>query len=201
MGNAIVARRLAKKRESEFIARRMSGMLWRSLFIICVGREWTQTHGFFALMGGFMLFNCRQQDKTLLPEELESDEFEFPEITESRIQDKSKGDALSKGIVVFQTGWFLMQIIARGVEGLPVTELELVTLAFAVLNFVTYGLWWNKPLDVRCAVPVYKKRVEAVTEGEGARENEDQGDAEGGGGGSVFQRTARAAKRLPAAFG
>src|ERR1700722_17115925 len=176
-------------------------MLWQSVFSIHVGRKWTRTHGFFALMGGFMLFDRRRPVKTILPEELESDEFEFPEITESRIQDKSKGDVLSKGIVVFQTGWFLIQIIARGVEGLPVTELELVTLAFAVLNFVTYGLWWNKPLDVRCAVPVYKKRVEAVTEGEageGARKNEDQGDADGG---PVFQRTARAAKRLPAAFG
>src|ERR1700722_5844186 len=176
-------------------------MLWQSVFSIYIlGRKWTQTHGFFALMGGFMLFDRRRPVKTILPEELESDEFEFPEITESRIQDKSKGYVLSKGIVVFQTGWFLMQIIARGGEGLPVPELGLVTLAFAVLNFVTYGLWWNKPLDVRCAVPVYKKQVE-VAEGEGARENEDQGDADGGGGGSVFQRTARAAKRLLAASG
>src|ERR1700721_4731043 len=165
-------------------------MLWQSVFSIYIGHNWTQTHGFFALMGGFMLFNRHRPVKTILPEELESDEFEFPEITESRIQDKSKGDVLSKGIVVFQTGWFLMQIIARGVEGLPVTELELVTLAFAILNFVTYGLWWNKPLDVRCAVPVYKKQVGAADVGGGARENEDQGDAEGGGGGSVFQRTA-----------
>jgi hypothetical protein len=29
------------------------------------------------------------------------------------------------------------------------TELEILTLAFAVLNFATYGLWWNKPLDVQ----------------------------------------------------
>src|ERR1700722_19586598 len=176
-------------------------MLWQSVFSIHVGRKWTRTHGFFALMGGFMLFDRRRPVKTILPEELESDEFEFPEITESRIQDKSKGDVLSKGIVVFQTGWFLIQIIARGVEGLPVTELELVTLAFAVLNFVTYGLWWNKPLDVRCAVPVYKKRVEAVTEDEGARENEDQGDADGGGGEYVFQGQAWAAKSLTTGFG
>src|ERR1700721_2421514 len=169
-------------------------MLLQSVFSIYIlGRKWTQTHGFFSLMGGVMLFHRRRPVRTIFPEELENDEFEFPEITESRIQDKSKGGVLSKGIVVFQTGWFLVQIIARGVEGLPVTELELVTLAFAVLNLVTYGLWWNKPLDVRCAVPVYKKRVEAVAEGGGARENEDQGDAEGGGGGSVFQRTAWAA--------
>ena len=77
-----------------------------------------------------MLFDRRRPVKTILPEELESDEFEFPEITESCIQDKSKGDALSKGIVIF------LQIIACGVEvppthamiciveGLPGTELS-----------------------------------------------------------------------------
>jgi len=38
------------------------------------------------------------------------------------------------------------------------TELELVTLAFAALNFVTYGLWWNKPLNVQCPVCVFETR-------------------------------------------
>ncbi|KAI9507066.1 hypothetical protein F5148DRAFT_1208293 [Russula earlei] len=37
----------------------------------------------------------------------------------------SKGDAASKTLVVMQTGWFVMQCVARVVQGLPVTELEL----------------------------------------------------------------------------
>ena len=62
--------------------------------------------------------------------------------------DRSKGDALSKGIAILQTGWFILQCIARKIQGLAVTELEVVTLAFAALNFAVYVFWWNKPLDV-----------------------------------------------------
>jgi hypothetical protein len=38
---------------------------------------------------------------------------------------------------------------------LEVTELEVATLAYAVLTGFTYYLWWKKPLDVRCSIPVY----------------------------------------------
>lgn len=77
--------------------------------------------------------------------------------TAEEIEDKSKGDGLSKALVVAQTGWFIAQCISRWATGLAVTELELVTLAFAALNGVIYFLWWNKPLDVRYAVAVVRK--------------------------------------------
>ena len=71
------------------------------------------------------------------------------DITEEAIKDKSKGDGLSKGFAILQTGWFILQCIARKIQALPMTELEIITLAFATLNFATYTLWWNKPLDVQ----------------------------------------------------
>ena len=37
---------------------------------------------------------------------------------------------------------------------LPVTELEVVALAFAALNIVTYAFWWNKPQNMGCAIRV-----------------------------------------------
>lgn len=73
-------------------------------------------------------------------------------ITEEQIQDRSKGDILSKGLVVLQTSWFIIQLLARAVTRLPITELEFSTLAFAILNGATYALWWNKPLDVQCPI-------------------------------------------------
>ena len=91
-----------------------------------------QTHGFFAIMGGFRLFNDSGPVRTLDPDELQSlaqdGDIDFPGITENEIRDKSKGDVLLKGLVVIQTGWFILQCIARGIEGLPLTGLELVTL-------------------------------------------------------------------------
>jgi len=133
---------------------------------------WTITHGFFATMGGFMEYKGNQPIRVLLPDELESYSLtgngDFPRISKAEIEDKSKGDAISKGLVIVQTGWFVTQCIARGVQGLPITELELVTVAFAALNFVIYLLWWDKPLNVQRGVRVYEKRrtEETVDDGD-----------------------------------
>jgi len=116
-------------------------------------------------MGGFALYDA---DKSFLHvldehtfEELDqTGEIEWPTITENEIQDRSKADIFSKGIVLLQTTWFIVQCISRFATKLAVTELEVVTLAFAVLNGITYWLWWDKPSDVRCAVPVYLKSAE-----------------------------------------
>jgi hypothetical protein len=133
------------------------------------GEGWTTTHGFFAIMGGFMEYDGNQPIRVLLPEQLESYSLtgngDFPRISKADIDDKSKGDAISKTVVVLQTGWFVTQCIARGLQGLPITELELVTVAFATLNFLIYLLWWDKPLNVQRGVRVYKKRItEAPTD-------------------------------------
>jgi hypothetical protein len=112
-------------------------------------------------MGGFMEYNGNEPVQTLLPVQLKeyslTGKGDFPRLAIEEIQDKSKGDIISKGLVILQTGWFIMQCIARGARGLPITELELVTIAFAVLNFMMYWVWWDKPLNVRRAVRVYKK--------------------------------------------
>jgi len=113
-------------------------------------------------MGGFMEYEGNQPIRVLLPDQLESYSLtgngNFPRISKAEIEDRSKGDAISKGFVILQTGWFVTQCVARGVQGLPITELELVTVAFAALNFVIYVLWWDKPLHVQRGVRVYKKR-------------------------------------------
>ncbi|KAI9464834.1 hypothetical protein F5148DRAFT_947914, partial [Russula earlei] len=78
----------------------------------------------------------------------------FPRVAKEEIEDKSKGDVISKTLVILQTGRFVVQCIARGVQGLPVTDRELVTVAFATLNFVMCMVWWGKPLNVQRGVRV-----------------------------------------------
>jgi len=123
-----------------------------------------------------MAYEGNRPIRVLFPEELESYSLtgnaNFPRISKAEIEDRSKGDAISKGFVILQTGWFMTQCIARGVQGLPITELELVTVAFAALNFVIYILWWDKPLNVQRGVRVYKKRITA--------EDTDDGEVEAG---------------------
>jgi hypothetical protein len=99
-------------------------------------------------MGGFVKYDGDDGPYTIAPEDLKS-HLRVDDITKEAIKDKSKGDLLSKGFAILQTGWFILQCIARKIQGLAVTEIEIVTLGFAALNFATYALWWNKPLDVR----------------------------------------------------
>ena len=77
--------------------------------------------------------------------------------TEEETKDKGKSDWLAKSVVLLQTSWFVMQCIARAVEHLPITHLEIVTLAYAAVNFVIYIFWWNKPLNVNRPIRVFQK--------------------------------------------
>ena len=127
------------------------------------------------IMGGFHLFERNSEetsnDDRSIPQEdekplhpLQEDELRkcnnyesFIMPTEAEIKDKGKSDWLAKFLVLLQTLWFVMQCIARAIEHLPVTHLEIVTLAYAAMNFVIYIFWWNKPLNVNRPVRVFRK--------------------------------------------
>ncbi|KAF8642791.1 hypothetical protein AX16_009424 [Volvariella volvacea WC 439] len=115
-------------------------------------RRWTRTHGFFVQMGGLVQRQSDWRYKVLCSEEGIA-QANIPRIPEKEIKDRGKGDILAKALVVVQTTWFVAQCIARHTQGLVLTEIELVTLAFATLNVITYGLWWDKPLNVE--YPIY----------------------------------------------
>ncbi|KAF8644492.1 hypothetical protein AX16_008432 [Volvariella volvacea WC 439] len=130
------------------------------------GHGWTTVHGFFVQMGGFMcevekgyqVVTIGQHGEVHLGEggpRSSKQDVMLPTVSEEEIQDKAKGDFLSKTVVVMQTSWFVLQCIARHAQSLVLTELELVTLAFATLNIITYFLWWSKPLNA--GYPIYFK--------------------------------------------
>ncbi|PPQ68549.1 hypothetical protein CVT26_003358 [Gymnopilus dilepis] len=128
-------------------------------------KGWTKVHAFLFTMGGFMLFEGSVPLRTLEYNEflqlLEQGRLDWPTVTEEDINDKSKGDYLSKGVVLLQTSWFIAQCIARGKFGLALTELEIVTLAFAAITMLLYSLWWYKPLDIKIPFPVRLKEPAA----------------------------------------
>lgn len=129
--------------------------------VVDIDYGWTTTHGYYLQMGGFMLYEPETNTPIgVLSHEkfrdlLKRKKVRMPLISKDDIEDRSKSDGLSKAFVVIQTTWFIAQCIARKAKGLEITEFELVTASFAALNGVMYFLWWNKPLDVHSAVPVY----------------------------------------------
>ncbi|KAJ7348115.1 hypothetical protein DFH08DRAFT_699047 [Mycena albidolilacea] len=117
----------------------------------------SRTHGFFFCMGGFVssvgypLATKRQLRLLPLGPEFLSG---IRVVAAADLMDKGKGDALSKGVALVQGLWFTTQCLARIHQHLSVTELEVATLAFAVVNIFIWLLRWDKPLDVERQIVV-----------------------------------------------
>ena len=77
----------------------------------------------------------------------------LPDTTAEDLNDRSKGDALVKGLAVLHISWLVIQILARGVQGIAITQLEIMVLGFSACALVTYFLLFYKPQDVK--VPTY----------------------------------------------
>ncbi|MCJ1284404.1 hypothetical protein MMC26_003736 [Xylographa opegraphella] len=76
----------------------------------------------------------------------------LPDISITFIQDKSTQNSLAKTLAIFQGSWFLLQIIGRLVDELPISLLEIHTAAHALCALLVYYLWWDKPYDVEDAI-------------------------------------------------
>ncbi|KAF8193842.1 hypothetical protein K438DRAFT_1719845 [Mycena galopus ATCC 62051] len=120
----------------------------------------SRTQAFFVCMGGFV----SSTGNPIASKEQLRDSVEFQEVIRNinteDILDKSKGDALSKSVAVAQGLWFTTQCLARVHQCLAVTELEVATLAFAVVNIFIWLLWWDKPLGVQRPIVVESLRQE-----------------------------------------
>jgi len=123
-----------------------------------LGPQWKSLHSFYALMGGFRIRLNRGGEATPTDYRLTADAVillyrrglvNWEQIPlHEEIEDRSKADWFIKGLAVFQASTFVIKSIGRVAQGLPITTLELTTLAYlpgmAALSF----LWWHKPYDV-----------------------------------------------------
>ncbi|KAJ6449544.1 hypothetical protein C8R45DRAFT_1130635 [Mycena sanguinolenta] len=122
----------------------------------------SKTHGFFVCMGGFVspdghpIATMKQLEDPDLGLDLQE---ATRNVNKEDIKDKSKGDALSKGVALLQGLWFILQCLARTHQHLAITQLEVATLAFAIINIFIWSLWWNKPLDVQQPIVVGPRRL------------------------------------------
>ncbi len=71
-----------------------------------------------------------------------------PDIPISELEKLDKGGALVKALAMIQIIYLVIQLIARNIAGLPSSQLEIATLAFAVSSITTYALYWSRPQGV-----------------------------------------------------
>ncbi|KAG8354238.1 hypothetical protein FVEN_g7813 [Fusarium venenatum] len=78
-----------------------------------------------------------------------------PDITAGELKDRNKSDGLARLITIWQGTWFLISFIARLIQGLHVTTMELTAVSFVVILFGTAWCWKDKPSDVGTTITLH----------------------------------------------
>ena len=120
---------------------------------------WTLAHAFYAVMGGYVV-------ETSKPISLFGDEKRFvlnpsgvscvikyypnliPNLPALSLWDRSKTDSIAKALLIIQVLYFCASCIIRRAKDLPLSLLEITTLAHAVCALLTYFVWWCKPSNI-----------------------------------------------------
>lgn len=115
-------------------------------------QDWSIKHAFYANSGGFILYTTDFKPIPLNEQQLlyliKKRYVKYPTITTQAIDDKNKVDVLLRLISLLQILWFTSSLIARAVQGLVITAMELTTAAFILCSLGTTFCWWNKGADV-----------------------------------------------------
>ena len=116
--------------------------------------QWTMSHAFFADGGGIVLHLPNDDGPYPISAKqlgwlIQQRYTDIPPITEKDVRDKSKADMCTKAFAVLQTGWFMIQMIGRAIEHMPITPIELTSAALALTSLTTLWFWLDKPLDAQ----------------------------------------------------
>ncbi|ETS85561.1 hypothetical protein PFICI_03586 [Pestalotiopsis fici W106-1] len=138
---------------------------------------WTLTHSYLANMGGLAYWHTAFSPFVLTGSKL-SRHYEWRNVDHplkgfslqmEDIADKSKADWLLKSLSVLQISSLVLTVIARGVAGLPITQLEIATLAFSIFAIATFAVNWWKPKDI--SQPIW---IPHITRGFDCSEDHEQ---------------------------
>jgi hypothetical protein len=71
------------------------------------------------------------------------------------INDRAKADSFAKAFTLLQSLWVTCNIIARRAYDLPITPLEISTVAYVASAVVTYSMLWHKPKDMVTPITIH----------------------------------------------
>jgi hypothetical protein len=129
-------------------------------------KKWTLTHCYLANMGGLVVAPISTYAGSAYPSTYPLESFTahclvqccLPtgcnplsgdiRLSKEEIVDKCKADCLMKAVATLQILWLIVSVITRTCRGLPLSQLEICTVAFAAMAIVTYVTNWAKPKDV-----------------------------------------------------
>lgn len=121
--------------------------------------KWTMVHAFCVNMRGLALRTTDSHIYTLESKHVmplvKCGIIEYPQFSKRDIQDRSKADSLAKVVSLMQSTWTVVNVLSRAAYHLPITLLELATVAFILCAYSSYTLWWNKPKDMNAPMIIH----------------------------------------------
>lgn len=122
---------------------------------------WTIVHSYYVQMGGLVCPGISEECVNTIPAShftSRSSSLQGSKATNHPIMhlilkkddilDKSKADGLLKSIAVFQVAWTIINVVVRHITKLPIFQLEIATIAFAIMAIMIYVTNWWKPQDI-----------------------------------------------------
>jgi hypothetical protein len=109
---------------------------------------WTVMHAFYVNLGAFAL----EDGKSITMVELIGlirlgcVSPEPPSLKE--VKNRSKRSRFAKFLAVMQITWFALQVLARAIQHIPISLLEITTASYVVLTIAAYVFVWHKPANV-----------------------------------------------------
>ena len=120
---------------------------------------WTYSQGFCIRMHGLVLqtrddwvYVVRPANAVAL---MQQGVVTQPKLRDSDIKDRAKADSFAKAFTLLQSSWVVCNIIARAAYSLPITAIEISTVAYVVCAVVAYTAWWHKPKDMNTPIAIY----------------------------------------------
>ncbi|KPI40349.1 uncharacterized protein AB675_7804 [Cyphellophora attinorum] len=139
----------AARLQQEIDRRRRSGALPDDVN----DKRWRSVFSHFVLMGGYQLVHITTEQKHAL--RMEPDcvvellgHAQFKPLGLQEIEARSRASTLAKSLSAIQASWLAVQVAGRLGQGLPVTELEVNTIAHISCALLAWLYWLRKPYDV-----------------------------------------------------
>ncbi|CAI7572942.1 unnamed protein product [Penicillium glandicola] len=121
--------------------------------------HWKYIHGFCLNMHGVLLqtkdgWTYRVHSGNVVPF-INAGVIKRSHLKSREIKDRAKADSLAKVFTLLQSFWVTCNIIARRAYDLPISPLEISTVAYVACAVIAYSMWWHKPKDMETPITIH----------------------------------------------
>ncbi|KAJ5714539.1 uncharacterized protein N7483_011720 [Penicillium malachiteum] len=124
-----------------------------------VHTDWTFRQCFCIDSGGVALQTQDEWIYRLRPEDMkpliQAGIIRCSDFRDRDVEDRAKSDSFGKAFTVLQSTWFLCNCIGRWAYSLPVSPIEIATVAYVCCGILICGVWWYKPKNVTTPICIY----------------------------------------------